>query len=251
MSGFRFRLAAASVAVTGGLLSAMIEGSWTIGGAVAAIVAAAVVIISAVYEFIIGPRWRRRTLRRPCKAWFLIASTNQRTISHAVQDSREHYVEELTLASNSEYEIEFLYVPSITFVVSEIYFGFNKQDDRDLDTKPIIKSFCNHFIERGTHEESPETHPETNYADHHKFYHIRKPRNIARREPYSIGCKIQTRQAGKYEFNLVFAGEEVGQPKNKLFVRVEDNPTTRMKCIFPKHRKCFVQPAGKALPIAR
>jgi hypothetical protein len=160
--------------------------------------------------------------------------------------SREHYVEELVLASNSEYEIEFLYMPSIAFPVSEIYFGFNEQNDRDLDTKPTIKSFYNHFIERGTKEESPETHPETNYVDHHKFYHLRKPRNIARKEPYIVGCKIQTRQAGRYEFNLIFAGEEVGRAQNKLFVTVENNPTTKMKCIFPKHRGCFVQPAGKA-----
>jgi hypothetical protein len=218
------------------------EGPWTIVGALAAIIAAA----GVTYEFVIGPRLRHRALRRPCKAWFLIASTKQRVISHAVQDSREHYVEELVLASNSEYEIEFLYMPSIAFPVSEIYFGFNEQNDRDLDTKPAIKSFYNHFIERGTKEESPETHPETNYVDHHKFYHLRKPRNIARKEPYIVGCKIQTRQAGRYEFNLIFAGEEVGRAQNKLFVTVENNPTTKMKCIFPKHRGCFVQPAGKA-----
>jgi hypothetical protein len=155
------------------MLSAMPdEGPWTIVGALAAIIAAA----GVTYEFVIGPRLRHRALRRPCKAWFLIASTKQRVISHAVQDSREHYVEELVLASNSEYEIEFLYMPSIAFPVSEIYFGFNEQNDRDLDTKPTIKSFYNHFIERGTKEESPETHPETNYVDHHKFYHLRKPR---------------------------------------------------------------------------
>jgi hypothetical protein len=95
-----------------------------------------------------------------------------------------HYVEELVLASNFEYEIEFLYMPSIAFPVSEIYFRFNEQNDRDLDTKPT--------------------------------------------------------------FNLIFAGEEVGRAQNKLFVTVENNPTTKMKCIFPKHRGCFVQPAGKA-----
>jgi hypothetical protein len=138
----------------------MLEGPWTISGAVAAIVAAVVVIISGTYEFILGPRWRRRVLKRPCKAWFLIASTQQRTISHAIQDHREHYVEELTLASDSEYELDFCYVPTITFTVSDIYFGFNKQDDRDLDTKPIIQSYYNRFIERGVGEESPETHPE-------------------------------------------------------------------------------------------
>jgi hypothetical protein len=226
----------------------VIEGPWTIGGAVAAIVAAVVVVISGAYEFILGPRLRRRALRQPCNAWFLIASTNQRAISYAVQDNHEHYVEELTLASNTEYEVEFLYVPSVSFNASEIYFGFNNQDDRDLDTKPIIKSYCNRFVERGVSEESPETYPETNYVDHHEFYHLRKSRYIARKEPYSIGCKVQTRQAGRYEFNLLLVGEEVGSPKNKLFVRVEDSPTTSMKCVLPKHRRagCFVQPAGRA-----
>jgi len=226
----------------------MIEGPWTIGGAIAAIVAAIVVIASGAYEFILRPYLRRRPLRRPCKAWFLIASSQQRTIFHAVQDSHEHYVEELTLASNSEYEIEFLYLPSITFNSSEIYFGFNKQDDRDLETKPTIQSYCNHFIERGVSEETPETRPETNYVDHHKFYHLRKPRQIARKEPYSIGGKVKTRQAGRYEFNLTLVGEEVGTPQNKLFVRVEDTPTTKMKCVLAKHRRigCLVQPAKKA-----
>jgi hypothetical protein len=191
---------------------------WTIAGAIAAIVAAAGVI----YEFILKPYCRGRALRRPCKAWFLIASLSQGKISYAVQDEQEHYVEELTLASNSEYEIDFLYLPRIAFHVSEIYFGFNNQDDRDLETKPIIQSYWNRFVERGVSEETPETHPETNYVDHHKFYHLRKPRHLARKEPYCIGCKVQTRKAGRYEFNLVLCGEEIGTPKNKLFVRVED-----------------------------
>ena len=85
-------------------------------------------------------------------------------------------------------------------------------------------------------------------GDHHKFYHLRKPRQIARKEPYSIGGKVKTRQAGRYEFNLTLVGEEVGTPQNKLFVRVEDTPTTKMKCVLPKHRRigCLVQPAKKA-----
>jgi hypothetical protein len=214
--------------------------AWTIAGAIAAIVAAAGVI----YEFILKPYCRGRALRRPCKAWFLIASLSQKKLSYALQDEQEHYVEELTLASNSEYEIDLAYVPRIAFEVSEIYFGFNKQDDRDLETKPVIKSYCNRFIERGISEESPETHPETNYVDHNKYYHLLRPRHIARRECYLIGYKVQTRKAGRYEFNLMLRGEEIGSPKNKLFVLVEDTPTTEMKCVLRKHRraKCFVKP---------
>ena len=241
------RFALLVLAIIGAAMANVLEGPWAIGGAIAAIIGAVGVIISGGYEFLIRPYWRRKRLKRPCKACFLIAALDQRKISYAEQDAHEHYVEELTLASNSEYEIDFMYIPSVTFSVSEIYFGFNKQDYKDLNTKPIIKSFCNRFIERGTNEESPETHPDTNFADHHKFYHIRKPKNITRREPYCVGIKIQTRKAGLYEFNLVFSGEETGYSKNKLLVRVEDNPTTRMRCVLPQHRwtGCFVQPAGK------
>jgi hypothetical protein len=174
----------------------------------------------------------------------VISALNQRTISHAVQDSREHYVQELTLAANSTVEVELGYQSSITFDASEIYFGCNEQNNLDIGNKPLMKSYCNRFIERGEPEESPETHPETNYADHHKFYHLRKPRTIAKNEVYSIGCKVETRQVGRYEFKLFFIGEEVGGIKNRLFIRVEDRPTTRMRCVSPEHRwtGCFIQP---------
>jgi hypothetical protein len=222
----------------------MDEGPWTIGGAIAAIVAAVVIIYSSGYEFIFTPWRRRRKLRKPCKAWFLIPASNQRHISYAVQDHSEHRVEELTLRANHEIEIEFLYEPQVTSEISEIYFGCEAQDNLSIEAKPLINAYCNRFIERGTSEENPETHPDTNYTDHHKFYHIKKPKVIARNECYSVGCKIQTRQAGRYEFKLFLVGEEVGHTRNRLFIRVEDTPTTRMRCALGKHRwsGCFIQP---------
>ena len=57
---------------------------------------------------------------------------------------------------------------------------------------------------------------------------------------------MQTRQAGRYEFKLFWLSEEVGRVKNKLFIRVEDAPTTRMRCVWEEHRwqGCYIQPAG-------
>ena len=137
-----------------------------------------------------------------------------------------------------------MYRSSISFATSVIYFGCNEQDDLDLDTKPIIKSIYSRFIERGDPEESPESHPETNQADRHKYYHIRKPKIVARNETYPLGFKIQTRKAGIYRFRLFFSGEEVGTIKNNLFIQVEEKVGTRMKCTSPKHRwtGCFIQP---------
>jgi hypothetical protein len=222
-----------------GIVPVVMEGPWTIVGAIAAIVAAIGVIVSGARVI-----WRRHRLKTPCKAWFSIPSLDQRTINYAVQDHREHYVEEMVLSTNSEVEIEILYRSSISFGVSAIYFGCNEQNDLDLDTKPIIKSIRSSFIERGTAEESPETRPDTNLTDRHKYYHIRRPKSIARTETYPLGFKIQTRKAGKYRFRLFFSGEEVGTIKNNLFIIVEEKVTTRMRCTSPKHRwtGCFIQP---------
>src|SRR5690349_11072527 len=104
----------------------MTEGPWTVGGAIAAIVAAFVVIISSLYEFVIEPKMRRRRLRKPCEAWFAISPL--RPSSYAVRDGRDHHLSELTLAPNADYEIEILYKPRIGFEASRIYFGCNAQD---------------------------------------------------------------------------------------------------------------------------
>src|SRR6202040_3941058 len=94
------------------------ELPWTIGGAIAAAIAAAAAATPLVQSY-----RRRRKLKTPCKAWFAIPSSGQRILDYVVQDSNEHYVEELTLSSLSEFEIEILYRPTIDFTTSVIYFG--------------------------------------------------------------------------------------------------------------------------------
>ena len=239
----RLRILSVVFSLLGGSVSVPTEALWTITGAVAAIIGAAMVFVFGVYEFVWQPMSRRHRLKHPCKAWFHIPPLTQRRISYAVQDNRPHFVEELTLAANSTTEIEFLFIPSVTFPASEIYFGC---DDGEVTKRPIIQSYRVLFLERGTPEESPETHPETNWADEHKLYHLRKSRTFTRKETYSNGCKIQTKESGLFKFSLFFVGDELGQPKNKLFIRVENNPATRMRCKYSKHRwqGCFIQPTG-------
>jgi hypothetical protein len=226
------------------ILAVATDEWWIIVGTIAAIVAAVAVIFFGVYEFVILPKWRRKQLRTPCEAWFAIASANKRVVGYAIQNEHEHYVEELTLAAHSEFELEILYRSSIGFTASEIYFGCGDQNYCDLETKPIIESRCSHFVERGTKEENPDTHPATNAVDRHWYYHIKESKSLARDETFSLGCKIKTRQPGLYAFRINFASEEVGSTKNKLFIRVEDPPATKMRCVKPDHKgsHCFVQP---------
>lgn len=219
------------------------ELPWTIGGAIAAAIAAAAAVTPLVHSYS-----RRRKLKRPCKAWFAIPSSSQRLLDYIVQDSNEHYVEELTLSPHSEFDIEVLYRPTVDFTASVIYFGCGKQDYNDLETKPIIKSLCNFFIERGNKEESPESHPDANSTDRHKYYHIRRQKNLARGETYPIGFRIQTREVGVYAFHMCFVSEEVGELTNKLLVRVEGQAVSKMGCIYPGHTRCLVQAQLRCLP---
>jgi hypothetical protein len=216
------------------------EGPWTIAGTIIG----AVVLSLTGWEIVIKPIWRQRRLKKPCKAWFVIQSLSHENMSYAVQDDKEHFIEELALPANSDVEIEVIYVSSISFVVSEIQFGCGEQDSLDLDIKPSIVSYVTHFVERGTAEEDPGTHPDHNYTDRHKYYHIRKSKIIAAGETYSLGFKIKTRKAGRYKAHLFFIGEKTASTKNELHIRVEDKPVTQMKCVRPEHRwdGCFVMP---------
>jgi hypothetical protein len=226
-----------------GGLASMTEGPWTIVGAVSAIVAAGF----GIYEFLIRPVCLRHKLKRPCNAWFLIPSTDQKIIDFAEQTTEQHYVRDLTLPADSEVEIEILYRPSIAFLCSAMYFGCNEQNNKDLDIKPLIKAFLNPLIERGgIRKETPDDNPETNSIDRHKYYHIKKQRHLTRGEIYSFGIKIQTRIVGLYRFRICFIGDEVGCLKNEMFIRVEERVSTRMRCFFhARWSGCFVQPTAK------
>jgi hypothetical protein len=242
----RARILMACFSIMGWALAAMTEGEWVIVGAAAAIIGTVGVFGFGAYEFLVAPALQRRALKRPCRTWFLIPSVDQRSIPYTEQSHKEHYVEELTLGANSEFEIELLYRPSVAFHCSAIYFGCNDQNYVGLDTKPIIKSFLNPLMERGgIREETPEQNPDTNFEDRHKFYHVKKPRHLARKEMYSIGFKIQTRAPGLYRFNICFMGDEVGHAKNQLFIRVEEAPITRTRCVLHSRLSgCFIQPVS-------
>jgi hypothetical protein len=74
--------------------------------------------------------------------------------------------------------------------------------------------------------------------------YIKKTKIIAAGETYSLGFKIKTRKTGRYRAHLFFIGEKTATTKNDLYIRVEDEPVTKMKCVRRAHRwdACFVLP---------
>jgi hypothetical protein len=82
------------------------EGPWTITGTIIG----AMVLLLTGWQIVVNPIWRQWRLKKPCKAWFVIQSLNHENMSYAVQDDKEHFIEELTLPANSEAEIEVIYI---------------------------------------------------------------------------------------------------------------------------------------------
>jgi len=215
-----------AVALWGIVMSWEMKSGWEV---LAGITAAAVFAISIYAEFV-RPQIRKHKLKSPCRAYFHIRELGLGALNHMVQDDRAHNVKELVLPSNSLVEIEIAYVPLIEFRVEETVFGCEGQ----LDSKPIVEEPITPFVAKGELPASP------NYWDRNGYYHYRSPntgRSIG--SCYTKGFKLKTQRAGTYKVMLGFMTNEI-DGSAWLYIKVEDKPKTRMRCI--EHRDCHVHP---------
>jgi hypothetical protein len=72
---------------------------------------------------------------------FIITSRNRRILPYAYQDDRDHFVNELTVPSNSEIPVELTFTPSLHFSATDLTFGFVGEN---LDGKPHKKNILLH-----------------------------------------------------------------------------------------------------------
>lgn len=199
---------------------------------ISALFAAAAFSILVYIQFI-RPAIRRKNLKRPVRAVFLIPGHHRYRLSYVVQDSDDHSLSELVLPSQSECEIQIMLSPLISFRSSELTFGFDWMGKTD-STKPFPTDFFVPFVERGLRRKSnPDTDPD-HYVDFNKHYHIRRDNLHVLGQDAIVGFKIQTRDPGIYKAQLSFKAEEV-EGKAELTVRIEDQPQTPMRCVCHGH----------------
>ena len=109
----------------------------------------------------IGRPWRRRRkLKRPFKAYFLITSVNRFPLSYVLQDEKtEHLVKELTVPPNSEIPIQILLKPRLSFLEREIYFGCD--ESLVAENKPRATEWFVPFVTQGVRGSGKpdEAHP--------------------------------------------------------------------------------------------
>ena len=208
----------------------MIEGPWTIAGAVAAVLVLAI----TGYDIVIKRLWRRFRLKEPCEVHFAIRPLQQAPLDYILQDDLGHRVKELVVPANQVVEIEIGYEPKIAF--HEFIFGC----DGDETKKPYATECINRLIDVGKSRWLPGQ-DDDHWRDRHKYYHVVRDKPRAVGTHVAIGFMLQTGSAGIYPANVSFLSDEIDTTLS-LRLRVEDKPHSRMRCHEKGHSGCFVRP---------
>jgi len=193
---------------------------------IAALAAAAVLILST-WEVLLSPLVRRRRLKHPCDAYFHIRPLEKGGLPYVIQDDRAHRVKQLVLPSNSLVEIEVAYIPKIPFNVMETVV----QCDGDFYSKPLVEERIAPFVLSGEVPAGP-----TYVNREGGFHYASRYSGRAEGSCYSVGFMVRTRKPGVYPAWLGFLTDEIDGEARGLTLRVEAEPSIRMRCI--EHRRC-------------
>jgi hypothetical protein len=204
----------------------------------AAILAGATLVAYLVVE--VGLRaFRRSRLKHPCDVYFNIMRPNEGEVVYVRREGKSHHLKELVLPPNCEVEIELIYLPRLEFIESEIAFGCEVEDP---EGKPYAVECFSRFSMPGKGKDRwvpgvDEGHTLTR----HKFYQIIRNRARNTGTHRIVGFKFRTERVGVWPMKLFFMTPEV-EGEADLIVRVEDRPTTSMKCYVKEHGECYVYP---------
>jgi hypothetical protein len=200
--------------------------------------------VSLIWYTQIGRPWRRRRkLKRPFNAHFLITSVGRFPLNYVQQDDREHFVKELVVPPNSTIPIQIVLEPRLSFLEREIYFGCN--EGLVDEQKPCAVEWFVPFVREGVRRSGKpdDAHP-GHYTDYNGFYHVRQD-VLYTKDARVIGFKLVTKATGIYPAQIFTVTDDV-RGRADLVIRVEQPPKTKMRCYIKGHGRCFVTPTGTA-----
>jgi hypothetical protein len=225
-----------ATAVSSGAAATILDGPFAVVGGIAA----SVTLIAYLYIEVVKPAWRRHRLQHPCHVWFNIKGTYDGGVPYIAGDGKPHHLKELVLPPNYETEIEIIYLPKLAYFEFSIAFGCELSDD---DGKPHAFECFNRFTIPGKGKSHWIPGVDDGHSlNRHKFYTIIRnaPRNTGTH--FIVGFKFRTEKVGVFPMKLYFMTNEV-EGEADLTVRVEERPTTSMKCCVKQHGECYVYPA--------
>lgn len=192
-----------------------------------------IVLIVIVHGNIVRPIRRRRMLKKPAEAWFVIPAKKHHGCDFSVQDEQEHLTKPIVLPQFSEAFVDLAFFPKIFLTNSELIIGC----DGDNAPRPI--EYHNRFVEQVEKQRIVPGPEHLHYTDKHGFYHFKEapPRAWSRGTHRAVAFKFRTKQPGKYAVTIFFSGDEVEGENSELTIVVEAAPNTTMNCVNRKHKK--------------
>jgi hypothetical protein len=194
----------------------MLEDIKNIPWPMIAAVAGVVTLIFVAWVNFGRPFRRRRKLKKPVIAEFVVPSAKHHACDFAEQDNREH-------------------TPRLNFESTEISMGCVGA----IHKIPYATEYFNQFIKEGAGQQIKPGPGNRHYLDKHNYYHIRdnNPRRWTVGGCLSVALKIKTSGPGRYPVEVHLPGDEIEGKVDDLMIVVEDNPTTLMPCTDKQHRR--------------
>src|SRR5579864_2445127 len=152
--------------MTAAIASAITTWPWSMISAFAAVIALGVLI----HINFVRPNVRRRRLKKPVKAVFLIPSKIQRDCDFVLQDERTHLVKSIIVPPNHDIIIDLRFEPRMFFTTSEVAIGC----DGDISKIPYVTEYHNEFIKQGEGKIVVPGPGNRHYVDWHIFYHYKE-----------------------------------------------------------------------------
>jgi hypothetical protein len=235
------RLGQPAMATISAMLATLATWQWSM---IAAFLAGGSLLVAG-HSQILRPWLRRRKLRRPFRAYFLVTSLGRLPpLDYVLQDDEEHFVKELVVPPDSEIPIQIVLEPRVSFLQRELYFGCDEHltDEK----KPRAIEYFVPFVVKGVRGQGkPDAAHPGHYIDYNGFYHVRED-YLYTKDARVIGFKLVTGATGSYPAQIFTQTDDV-RGRADLKIKVEQPPKTKMRCFMKGHRSkgCFVTPIGK------
>jgi hypothetical protein len=215
------------------------SGEWLVFGiiAVTLLLTGTLVWLAIEAQFLAPRRLKyKRTaeLADPVDIHFLASPTSQnRRMAYIVQDDKEHLFNEIVLRPNRITLVEFRMHPRTIFTSDYMVFGsLDHEGDNDhvYQNRPrplsLVDTYRQGYIDNNA---IPNVTPGYVINDREQYrwvYNIRWDGHNTR----IIGIHIQTYGIGRYLWTTIFAGEEIGDKRLNLLIRVEQPSDVKLRC---------------------
>ncbi len=152
------------MAALGALISAMAPWPWPMAG----VALSTTMLLVILHVNFLKPYRRRRALRRPVEAFFLVPGPG-RDCDYAEQDGHEHWLREIVLPANAEIIAELIYKARLAFHTRDVSFGCEHVSGSA--DRPRAIEYSNPFIVRGRRQRVVPGEGNDDYQDTHGYFH--------------------------------------------------------------------------------